>query len=323
MASNTTAHVPTFGDLLRHHRRAREFTQEALAERAGISVRAISDLERGARTHPYRETATLLANALGLTGNARVALVEAARRPVPPTGPTAHASRQACLPQPLTALIGRDEELRQIAGWLRDERIRLLTLSGPAGVGKTRLAVAIAASLDDAFPDGAVFVDLAPLQEPSQVVPALAAALDLADQDSIPLVETVRRRLSTRQMLLVLDNFEHLLEAAPTLGALLQSAPGTQVLVTSRAVLRLRGEREYPVAPLRTPSRAPRCRPRSSPAGMPFDCLWNGHAGHSPAFGSPPRTHPTSPRSASGSTGCRWRLNWPRHGSSFSHQMTS
>jgi non-specific serine/threonine protein kinase len=240
--------------LLRQHRRARQLTQEALAELAGISVRAISDLERGARTHPYRETATLLADALGLTGSTRVALLVAARRPHPPAAVTAHASLGTRLPAPLTALIGRDEERAEIARLLRDDRMRLLTLTGPAGVGKTRLAVSAAADLGDAFREGIVFIDLAPLREPTQVVPAVAAALDLSDQGSIPLLEAVRRRLSTRQMLLVLDNFEHLLAAAPIVSDLLEAGPELQVLVTSRAVLRLRGEREYPVVPLLTPN---------------------------------------------------------------------
>ena len=228
-------------------------TQEALAERAGVSVRAISDLERGARSHPYRETASLLANALGLTGSERTALLAAARRPLPPEGMTAPPSRETRLPRPLTRLIGRDAERREIAGLLRDERIRLLTVTGPGGVGKTRLAVAVAAELGDAFRDGVVFVDLAPLQEPSLVVPAVAAALELTDQGSISLIEAVRRRLSTRQLLLVLDNFEHLLPAAPLVSELLQAAPEVQALVTSRAALRLHGEREYPLSPLPTP----------------------------------------------------------------------
>ena len=84
MRHDEPSDAPTFGDLLRRHRRARDLTQEALAERAGVSVRAISDLERGARTHPYRETATLLAEALGLSGSERAALLAAARRPLPP-----------------------------------------------------------------------------------------------------------------------------------------------------------------------------------------------------------------------------------------------
>ena len=133
-------------------------------------------------------------------------------------------------------------------------------------MGKTRLAVAVAAELGDAFRDGIVFVDLAPVAEPSQVVPAVAAALELTDQGSISLVEAVRRRLSTRQLLLVLDNFEHLLPAAPLVSELLQAAPEVQALVTSRAALRLHGEREYPARAAAAPRTRARCWHRRSSA---------------------------------------------------------
>src|SRR5262249_2339626 len=104
-----------------------------------------------------------------------------------------------------------------------------------------------------AFRDGIVFVDLAPLQDPATVVSAVAAALALIDHGAISLMAAVRRRLRTRQVLLVLDNFEHLLPAAPVVSELLQAAPEVQALVPSRAALRLYGEREYPLAPLPFP----------------------------------------------------------------------
>jgi predicted ATPase/DNA-binding XRE family transcriptional regulator len=253
MRHDEPSETPPFGDLLRCHRRACDLTQEALAERAGVSARAISDLERGARSHPYRETARLLADALGLTGRERSTLLAAARRSLPHGGKTTARPHETRLPRPLTRLIGRDAERCEIAGLLRDERVRLLTVTGPGGVGKTRLAVAVAADLGDAFRDGVVFVDLAPVPEPSQVVLAVAAALEVTDQGNISPIETVQRRLSTRKLLLVLDNFEHLLPAAPLVSELLQTAPEVQALVTSRAALRLHGEREYPLSPLPTP----------------------------------------------------------------------
>jgi predicted ATPase/DNA-binding XRE family transcriptional regulator len=254
MTSDPSGHALSIGDLLRQHRRARELTQEALAERASVSVRAISDLERGTRTHPYRETAILLAGALGLIGSEREIFLAAARRPVRTEARVASPGLETRLPVALTRLIGRGEEVGEIRGLLRDERVRLLTLTGPAGGGKTRLAVAAAAGLCDAFPDGIVFVDLAPLRNPAQVAPAIAAAFGPHDQGSIPPLEALRRTLSTRRVLLVLDNFEHLLEAAPILSEIVQSGPAVQILVTSRAVLRLHGEREYPVRPLPTPA---------------------------------------------------------------------
>src|SRR5262249_50856396 len=158
-----------------------------------------------------------------------------------PRGMTASPARETHLPRPLSRLIGRETECCDIVGLLRDERVRLLTLTGPGGVGKTRLAVAVAVGLGDTLRDGLVFVGLALVLDPGSVVSAVAAALNLTDHGAIPLVEVVRRRLSTRQMLLVLDNFEHLLPAAPLVSDLLQAAPDVQVLVTSRAALRLRG----------------------------------------------------------------------------------
>jgi predicted ATPase/DNA-binding NarL/FixJ family response regulator/DNA-binding XRE family transcriptional regulator len=248
--------VPTdaspFGELLRRHRRALALTQEALAERGGVSVRAISDLERGVRTHPYRETASQLAGALGLTGSERAAFLAAAGRPIRSVREAPRPGYPANFPMPLTRLIGRDREVAAIAGLLREDRLRLLTLTGPGGVGKTRLAVAAGAALIDAFPDGVLFVDLAPLRHPSQVVSAIATALGL-HEGSGALVESMQRVLASRQVLLLLDNFEHLLDAAPMVSELLQAGPGVQMLVTSRALLRLRGEREYAVVPLPAP----------------------------------------------------------------------
>lgn len=243
----------TFGDLLRRLRRARDLTQEALAECSGVSVRAISDLERGARTHPYRETANLLAAALELAGGERAAFLAASRGPLRRVAGSVTHGRGAPLPRPLTPLIGRHAELADLVGYLRDDRARLLTLTGPAGVGKTRLAVAAAAALAEDFPDGVVYVDLAPLRDPSAVAPALASALGLPDRGAIPLMDILRRALGARQMLLLFDNFEHLLEAAPLLSELLQAGPGVRALVTSRAALRLRGEREIVLAPMPTP----------------------------------------------------------------------
>lgn len=245
----------TFGAVLRRYRRHRGVTQETLAELAGVSVRAISDLERGARTYPYRDTASRLADALELSGQARAEFLAAARRPPATAMPQAFAPTRPSPIAPLTHLIGRDAERQRVRHLLRDG-VRVLTLTGPAGVGKTSLSLAAVGDLDPAFRDGIVFIDLAPLVEPAQVIPAIAAALNLADHGDIPPAEAIRRRLQERRMLLVLDSFEHLLPAAPALSDILQGAPGVQALVTSRAPLRLRWEREVAVGPLPVPDLA-------------------------------------------------------------------
>jgi transcriptional regulator with XRE-family HTH domain len=153
-----------FGDLLRRHRLALGLTQEELAERASMSARGISDLERGARTRPYRETAKVLADALALNDLERDAFLTAARRltvervvrpPVPLTplagGEPFPAAR---LPAPLEPLIGREAEVPAVASLLYDPAVRLLTLTGTGGIGKTRLALQAAAEVRGDFPGG-------------------------------------------------------------------------------------------------------------------------------------------------------------------------
>ncbi len=155
------------------------------------------------------------------------------------------------LPASLTSFLGREQELDDLAQLLANNRV--VTLTGPGGTGKTRLALQTASAQAAAFPDGVFFVDLAPLQDPTLVPSAVAQALGVQGLPEIPLRESVLRFLREKRMLLVLDNYEHLLAAAEFAGALLQAGPALTLLVTSRAPLRVRGEREYPVAPLPLP----------------------------------------------------------------------
>jgi predicted ATPase len=154
-----------------------------------------------------------------------------------------------------TPLVGREPELTAITARLRSANVRLLTLTGAGGIGKTRLALQAAAELLDEYANGVFFVTLAPISEPSLVVSAMAQALGVPDAGG-NLWESVGNFLSDKHLLLVLDNFEHLMPAASLVPALLAKAPGLNVLVTSREVLRVSGEHRFAVRPLRLPSRA-------------------------------------------------------------------
>jgi predicted ATPase/class 3 adenylate cyclase len=157
------------------------------------------------------------------------------------------------LPMQATVLLGREHEAATLSALLRREDVRLVTLTGPGGVGKTRLSVQVAAEVLDAFPDGVWNVRLSRLMDPALVVPTIATTLDLKESGAIPLTEVLRRYLQDKQLLLVLDNFEQVVAAALSVGELLESAPGLKLLVTSRVPLHLHGEREYTLKPLALP----------------------------------------------------------------------
>ena len=168
-----------------------------------------------------------------------------------PDGPAVEYASN--LPAQLTSLVGRDREVDAAQEIVRRPDVRLLTLTGPGGVGKTRLGIRVAKDLAGEFPDGVCFVSLAPLVDPDLLPSAIARSLGLKEAGERPLQERLKDHLRTRHLLLLLDNFEHVTRAAPVVTELLRASPSLKVLVTSRAVLHLSGEFEVPVPPLDLP----------------------------------------------------------------------
>jgi predicted ATPase/class 3 adenylate cyclase len=160
------------------------------------------------------------------------------------------------LPVQPNALIGRERELAELQYLLKDETVRLVTLTGPGGTGKTRLALQAAAELLDRFEDGVFVIDLAPLSDSGLVLSTIAAILGVREAAGLSLRDGLVAYLGTKQLLLVLDNYEHLLQAAPVAADFLATSPGLRILATSRAPLRLKAEHQYPVEPLQLPTPA-------------------------------------------------------------------
>ena len=238
----------SFGARLKALREAAGFTQEELATIAGLSVHAISALERGERRRPHLETVRALSAALDLPPEERDALIASARGRAP-----AFATDEiGAVPLPLspTPMLGREPELQRLRQWIADPAARLITLVGPGGVGKTRLAIAIAQEIALEATSRVVFVALAPLRERAVVASAIAESFALADIAGDALPDRLRVVCHNVPTWLVLDNFEHLMVAAPLVAMMLAAVSSLRILVTSRAPLHLRGEREFTLNPL-------------------------------------------------------------------------
>lgn len=244
----------TFGAVLRRLRLAARLSQEALAERARMSVEAISALERGVRQAPQRQTLRLLMEGLGLDGTARTELEAAAVRPVRPRDRggsiSAFPGDKHRLPVSLSSFVGRERELSAISQLLTTNP--LVTLVGPGGVGKSRLAIETARSMSATF-DAIYVIELAPISDPNLVVQAVAGVLGLREEPPAPLLQTLSRSLDKARALLVVDNCEHVLDSVAELTqSLMQYAPTLRIVATSREALRVDGERLFEVRPLQS-----------------------------------------------------------------------
>src|ERR1051325_10344020 len=256
----------SFGELLRFLRERVELSQRELALQVGYHYSYMSRIERSER---IPDSATLMARfvpALYLDDQPewtarllQLAIEPEVKAPAPTASPTPVAPPTALpifdlstshLPTILTPLLGRDNEVITLSNLLTRDDVRLVTVVGPPGVGKTRLVIHIAAQIAGFFAAGAVFVDLSQVNEPKDFLPALAEALGLHETSEMPILTRLIHALRPKNILLALDNFEHVIDAAPQVLQLLGNLPKIKVLVTSREALRLSGEHEFTVAPL-------------------------------------------------------------------------
>jgi predicted ATPase/DNA-binding XRE family transcriptional regulator len=255
----------SFGPWLRRQRRALDLTQEELAQRVQCSVVTIRKIESDER-RPSKQIAEALADCLHISAPQRAEFIAFARgRPYgtpmatsPPLadrilGPTAQR-RAMNLPAPLTPLLGREQDIAAARNYLLRDEARLLTLVGPPGIGKTRLSIQLATDLIDTFANGICFVALAPIHDPELVLPTIAHALGIKEPGDQSLSKRLADYLHDKHMLLVLDNFEQVLAAAPLVAEALAASPRLKLLITSRAPIHVRGERQFAVPPLLLPN---------------------------------------------------------------------
>ena len=261
----------SFGELLRFLRERVELSQKELAMQVGYHYSYMSRIEKNQRTP---DPTTLMARfvpalsldsepewtarLLELAGGTETrthSAVPASLGPssAPPTALPIFDLSSSNLPIILTPLLGRDEEVLALANLLAREDARLVTVIGPPGVGKTRLAAHIAAQLAGSFAHGPLFVDLTSSADVEAFVPTLAEALNVRETSDTPLLKSITASLRQRNLLLVLDNFEQVISAAPHVLTLLAGAQQLKILTTSREALHISGEYEFPLAPLALP----------------------------------------------------------------------
>jgi predicted ATPase/transcriptional regulator with XRE-family HTH domain len=258
--------IVSFGYWVRRRRKALDLTQQQLADQVGCAAVTIRTIESGAR-NPSEAMAERLALCLELEGTERAAFLRAAHSviavddlPSPVVSAPALSSSLTRLraepPAAPNRLIGRARELAQLGALIKRPSVRLVTLTGPGGIGKTRLLAAISMELRDTFADGVAYVSLAHVVDPGGVAAAIIQVLGLPEIGSHPAVDRLVLALSGRELLLALDNFEQILDAAPQIAQLLAAAPRLRIIVTSRAALHISGEYEVAIAPLALPNTA-------------------------------------------------------------------
>ncbi|WP_172632048.1 LuxR C-terminal-related transcriptional regulator [Dictyobacter arantiisoli] len=257
---------------MRTKRLQRQWSQRELAERVGTTITTVKRWERQATVpSPYFR---MKLTALFGTSEEVLGLREAPsseqgllKEPHPRSSPERFADgphlldlsevqRRSTLPSDLTAFFGREHEMAEMKALLQRTSVRLVTLTGPGGVGKTRLALSLTAAIADTFADGVCFVSLASINDPEQVLPAIAQALGLWETLDHPTSEDVEDFLHEKHLLLLLDNFEQVAAASLQVATLVRSCPHLHLLITSRAALHLSGEYEFPVPPLPIPDLA-------------------------------------------------------------------
>ncbi len=250
-------HELSFGQWVKQRRKSLYLTQQDLAERTGCALSTIQKIEIGARL-PSHQIVQLLAEHLELAPDERNAFLSLARprsssQPIALAGPVPAQDPVNNLPAPLTSLIGREWEVATLRALLARDDVRLLTISGPPGIGKTRLAIHTARAMAQDFADGVCFVPLAQVNDDGFLLAAIIRALGVVVLGRMPLIDQLKLCLAKKHMLLVLDNFEHLVKAGPLVADLLEAAPYSKAMVTSRALLQLYGEHEFVTPPLALP----------------------------------------------------------------------
>ncbi len=245
----------SFGQWIKRRRKELDLTQEELALQVGCSLVLIQKIEAGER-RPSKQIAVLLADQLAIPAGERADFIHFARE-INVSIPAAHPApwralrhRFTNLPAQTTPLFGRDNAVEVIRQRILGEQIRLLTLVGPPGIGKTRLGIEAAAQMAGEFEDGVYLIALAAIRDPGLVTGLLAQTFEIKEAAGQPLLERVKKYLADKRLLLLLDNMEQVVAAAPLIAELLAACPWLQVLATSRVSLHLRAERQFPVATL-------------------------------------------------------------------------